>query len=161
MPSESGEVVSTSPMRAVVKTIRSEACHSCGAKDMCNSLGGGKVMLVEAENRIGAAPGDRVVIEISDRAFLSGAFFVYFVPVVALVVGAALGNYFAGARGLDPNLSALVAGGAAFAVSMAVSLFLANRMAARSPAFIPRIVSVVRRAGRPPKSDSENDPCPT
>ena len=73
---------------ATVVFERNSACSSCKA---CQVGAGGR-MYIEAENKIGAKPGDRVRLEIENMVILKAALVVYFVPGVAFVTGVLLGN---------------------------------------------------------------------
>ncbi len=69
-------------------------CGGCGAPD--------EVITVRAFNAIGAAPGDRVVVETAGKTVISAALLVYLVPLVLFFSGWAVGR----AVGL-PGMAAL------------------------------------------------------
>ncbi|HOO56080.1 MAG TPA: SoxR reducing system RseC family protein [bacterium] len=150
MPQETGRVIERkNKTRVIVETIRSEACHGCSAQGMCHSMGGSKKMRVEAINRIGADPGDTVIIEISDRAFLSGSFIIFFLPVLALVAGILIGGRLSPLTGWSAETTALVAGFGLFVLVTACSIYFGNRYAETNTAFVPTITSIERRADDP------------
>jgi sigma-E factor negative regulatory protein RseC len=64
-----------------------EACGSCGG---CEEQPKGPVLFVDADERM--APGRRVKIEVPEGGELGPAVVVFFLPVLALVVGAILGS---------------------------------------------------------------------
>ncbi|HOC92783.1 MAG TPA: SoxR reducing system RseC family protein [bacterium] len=146
MPSEQGIVISTSSRKAVVRTVRNEACAGCGGQSMCSAMGGGKINFVEAVNKAGASKGDRVLLEISDAAFMTGSFLIFFVPIVGLVAGVFLGSHFGKIYGWDHNAAALIFGLGVFAVFMSAMVLVGNRTASKNPAYTPTIVSVLTRA---------------
>jgi sigma-E factor negative regulatory protein RseC len=100
-------------------------------------------MLVEAHNPLGAAVGDRVRIITSSKSFLQSSFILYIVPLLALVIGALLGN-FAGQRlkiGPDPDLLSAIVG-----VVFLISSFFVIRFASRSlprENYLPRIAEIL------------------
>jgi sigma-E factor negative regulatory protein RseC len=48
-------------------------------------------MEVAARNQVGAKVGDEVRVTVASKTFLKASFFVYMVPVTALILGALLG----------------------------------------------------------------------
>ena len=48
-------------------------------------------MITEAENPLGAKLGQRVRVEISSKEILKGAFLIYILPLLALILGMVLG----------------------------------------------------------------------
>ncbi len=117
---------------AQIKITRSSACgESCASCGLCP----GKEMLAEADNAVGAAVGDTVLIDMSDKKVLSAAFLVYIVPLIALVSG-----YFTGAAIFKAEtpavLSALILMAASFLAVMLIDKKVKRR-------FTPRIVRVI------------------
>jgi sigma-E factor negative regulatory protein RseC len=76
----------------VVLVNRSSACEGCGAKGACHAFGGGRDAKVSVENKIGAKAGDLVEIGIEEASLLKASFLVYIVPIIALLLGAAVGQ---------------------------------------------------------------------
>ncbi|PLX41158.1 MAG: Fis family transcriptional regulator [Deltaproteobacteria bacterium] len=135
MIEESALVVETAAGKALVSTMRSGACGSCSAQGGCKALGGGREARVWVEDPIGVKEGDSVVVEISETAFVKAGVAVYLVPVVALLVGAILGNKFGPDIGVSADLGAFLIGSA----SLGLALFGA-RSWGRRYATGPRIV---------------------
>jgi len=79
--------------------------------------------LVKALNTSGVSTGDRVVIGLEEGALVSGSMAVYLVPLIALIVGAALATALAPERDI-----VAAAGGAAGLVS---SFFWLRRFGTR------------------------------
>ena len=77
---------------ATVSYDRPTACHgdcdSCGG---CASMAAKEQITVQAENPIGAKPGDRVVIEAATGQVFSAVLLVYALPVVLFFLGYFLG----------------------------------------------------------------------
>jgi sigma-E factor negative regulatory protein RseC len=62
-------------------------------KILLSSLGG-DLKGVDVSNGMGAREGQRVKIGISPKVVLKASFILYMVPILALIIGAVLGNYF-------------------------------------------------------------------
>lgn len=90
MLKETATVVSTTPKRAKVAIVRSEACGSCPAKNMC-STASGNLNVLEVRNPVKARPGEKVVIELQPRALVRATAMIYLVPTVSMVIGSTLG----------------------------------------------------------------------
>ena len=95
MLKETAMVVSTSPGRAKVAIVRSEACVNCPSKSMCHSAAGG-LNVLEVENPLEARPGEKVVVELRPEALVKATAMVYMLPAAAMVVGATAGWLLAG-----------------------------------------------------------------
>jgi sigma-E factor negative regulatory protein RseC len=74
---EEGIVLRTGTGTALVRTIRTDACDSCEAKDACHMLGGGKDSEIEAINKIGAKTDDRVVIGFESSSLFKASLLLY------------------------------------------------------------------------------------
>ena len=122
---EEGVVRQVRGNMAVVATIQTEACHSCGAKGACSTMGGLKERVISVENRLGAKQGDRVIIAVPTKGVLSAGFLVYIAPILALIVGAYLGEKYMGTHG------SVILGILFLAGSWFVARLLGQRMASR------------------------------
>lgn len=75
---------------AEVAMRRESACSGeCGSCGGCSAQA--QTITVRARNALGAAAGDRVVVETAGRTVLSAALLVYLVPLVLFFVGWAVG----------------------------------------------------------------------
>ncbi|MEW6258400.1 MAG: SoxR reducing system RseC family protein [Thermodesulfobacteriota bacterium] len=144
MPVEEGVVLKRIESKglALVKTVRSSACESCSARHSCSGQDAGSEMEVEAVNVADASVGDRVQIAIESKTLLSAAFLLYVLPIVAMAIGAALGDDWGPKLGYDPTLTSIVLGMGAFVVAFCIVRWHANRKASGN-AYRPRIVRVV------------------
>ncbi len=75
---------------AKVKTSRHNDCENCGA------CPGNSAIVLEADNSLGAKPGQRVAVEVQEVNMLKAAFIVYVLPLIAIFVGVLIGNVVAG-----------------------------------------------------------------
>lgn len=141
---EEGVVAALTGELAVVRTMQQDACRHCGARGACTTLGGGKERRVAALNQAGARVGDRVALGISRSSALSAGFMAYMVPVLALLIGAALGKTWGPGWGFDPQNAAVVTGVAALAAAWIAVRWLSDRLARRGR-FMVKVVAVVQR----------------
>ena len=108
--------------RAQVACVRQSACsgdcHKCAG---CGAAA--ETVMVEADNPIGAGPGDRVVVRSESRTVLKAAAVLYAVPVVLFFLGWGLGEL----AGRLPGLF----GGLGFGLGLLLALVYDRRMAKR------------------------------
>lgn len=74
-------------------------CHEAGGcqNSILGQLFSSKPRQYRIANRIGAVPGDRVVVRVAEGATLRATLLTYMLPVVFLLLGAASGTAFGGA----------------------------------------------------------------
>ena len=128
--------------KALVLTDRQEMCAQCVAKSFCQMLGGGKEMLSEAINPIGAKAGDMVKIGIPAGTVTKASLVVYMVPAIGFVGGASLGYFIGKLYSLDLNLSTLIGSLVGLGVSMISVRFLSNVLSKR-PSYQPEIIKII------------------
>ncbi len=81
---------------ATVETQRLSACEGCHKQDsekgcsVCSLLGGEQRLSAKAKNSIGAAVGDRVLIESNTSRMLWYAVLIFLLPIFAALVGYAI-----------------------------------------------------------------------
>ena len=144
MATEEGVVIRADASGTWVKTLRGDACDSCSSKGTCHSLGGGQEMEVSAINPIGARVGDRVVLKMGSLPFLKGTFLVYMFPILLLVAGAALGEWFTLSSNSTSPLSSILFGFGGLAFGLVLMKIVADRLAKRDD-YRPRISRVIGR----------------
>ncbi|SHF79825.1 positive regulator of sigma(E), RseC/MucC [Desulfacinum infernum DSM 9756] len=151
MLTEHGVVQDVRNQSAFVKVERTEACHSCESQGVCKMLSS-KEMVVEATNDLGARVGDRVEIGLPTGSFLTMSLVVYFVPVVALVVGAAVGWSKAAVLGMDPTPASVLLGVGAMAAAFLGARSFDRRAGSRNR-YRPRIMRILPGSPVPGPSD--------
>lgn len=139
---EEGTITEVRGTRARVIVRRSAMCEGCQSQGVCKSLGGGKDMEAEALNRVGAKVGDRVLLRLDTSFFLRIAFLVYMVPVLALLGGAVAGLKLGPNYSLEPELSSVIFGFGAFAITFLLVYLMGIFTKARSE-HIPEIVKIL------------------
>lgn len=136
---QTAQVVRVNGQRAVVSAVRVSACEGCHKHTegcaACSLLSRQKPFTAEAENTVGALPGDTVKIETPDGVALGFAALIFLVPVLAAFAGYELFAFL----GLTPPL-AYLGGLAGFALALcAVAVYSRQR---KKPAVrITRILS--------------------
>ncbi len=131
---------------AWVKTTRSSACKACSAANTCRTVGDHRV--VEAENRAQAQVGDHIVLDFQSAALLKATFLIYLLPILCLLVGAALGQILGLNLGLNPSVSSAIVGGGFFVAALGYMKLTADRMARKS-AYKPKITRIIGRMDAP------------
>ncbi|MDP8235243.1 MAG: SoxR reducing system RseC family protein [Candidatus Erginobacter occultus] len=121
---ERGRVIETAGNRVRVRLDRNDSCQTCG---LCLFGREGRGMILESENEIGAAPGDRVEMELERRDPLSGAFLLFGLPLLAVLAGAGAGWLLARALGLSPDGGSVLLA----AIFLAGTFFLVRRLERR------------------------------
>jgi len=144
MMEETGTVVELKgPSTAVVLCQKGSFCEHCAAMDTCRLGSDNLSMQVEAHNPLDAQVGDRVVLAVSSKSFLSSSFLVYIVPLIFLFVGALIGEYLGETvvTDLPPQLLS-----ALFGVAFLVGSFLTIRVGSRAlkrELYLPRIIRIL------------------
>ena len=95
MIEEQGLVVAIEGEYAWVETVQSSSCGQCSAKKGCGTAalssvfdrGSSKIRVL---NQIRASTGEQVVLGLNENALLHGAFAVYFVPILSMLLAAGL-----------------------------------------------------------------------
>jgi sigma-E factor negative regulatory protein RseC len=142
MIKEEGVVKEVRGEKALVLTDRKAQCGQCMARGYCEMLGGGKEMLSEALNPIGAKVEDIVRIGIPSGTVTKASMVVYMVPAIGLVGGAAVGYYIGKSCSLDPNLSTLIGSLAGIGISMTFVRLLSNVLGKR-PSYQLEITEII------------------
>ena len=142
MIEEEGVVKEVRGNKALVLTDRKAQCGQCVAKGYCQMLGGGKEMLSEALNPIGAKSEDIVRIGIPAGTVTKASMVVYMIPAMGIVVGATLGYYIGKLYGLHSDLSTLIGSLAGIGISMVFVRLLSNVLG-RRPSYQLEIIKII------------------
>lgn len=92
-------VTKCSGTQATLEIERRTACGLCGQKRGCGNATWGKLLGHDAhdfnaENSVNAKVGDSVVIGINEQVVLNSALFMYVVPLIGLLIGTMVADYF-------------------------------------------------------------------
>jgi sigma-E factor negative regulatory protein RseC len=132
--------------KALVLTDRQEMCAQCVAKNFCHMFGGGKEMLSEAINHIGANVGDMVKIGIPTGTVTKASLIVYMIPAMGFVGGASLGYFMGKLFSLDLNVSTLIGSIIGLGLLMISARFL-NNVLSKKPSYQPEITKIIKTDG--------------
>jgi sigma-E factor negative regulatory protein RseC len=127
---------------AIVIAEKGSFCKNCASMEACKVGDDNRSMLIEAHNPLGAQVGNKVKVVTSTKSFLQSSFTLYIMPLIAMVIGALIGQGI-GERmaGVDPNLLSAFIG-----VAFLVGAFLVIRVGSRAipkEAFMPRIAEII------------------
>ena len=142
MATERGTIVKIDSHGTWVKTSPSSACAGCSARGSCHSRPNDSDVEVNAINEIGAAVGDRIVLGIETAPLLKVTFLLYVFPIIALLVGAFVGNGIAANFHKDATAMAMLSGLSSFAAAVLFMRSRANRLAAND-AYRPKIIRIL------------------
>lgn len=129
---------------AMVLCQKNSACAHCSAEGVCNPGDTGQARTVEAYNSVGAQVGDQVRLSVSTRSFLRSSFLLYIVPLIALIIGAIIGQEIAPLleNGLDANALSAIMGTVLMALSFLIIRMSNKRLSKKD--YMPQITMVVR-----------------
>jgi sigma-E factor negative regulatory protein RseC len=143
---EQATVVATSAGAAVLQATRRSSCGSCGAAAGCGTslldrFLGRRPLLLEVDNSLDVAVGDRVVVGVPEASMLRAAAAAYLGPLAGLILGAIVGRHaplgwlLPGATA-GPEWLSLMGGGLGFVIAL---LLVArySRSLNRDPRFRP------------------------
>jgi sigma-E factor negative regulatory protein RseC len=139
MIKENGVVTQADTSIARVKTIRTEACESCASKDSCGSSGSYEEMIITVKNTINVKKGDHVVVGLETRPMLFLTFFLYVFPIIALTIGAIIGDSIAPALQQDSSLVSMLTGFLFFILAFCI-IKLKNNSLSKKQAFKPFLI---------------------
>ncbi len=142
MKQEEGVVLEVSDGLARVRVGRHSDCISCGA------CAGAQNIVVDAVNRLGAEPGQRVRFELQEEQVLTGAFVVFILPLLAAGIGGLAGWQFGIMQGMDTlNLESLtnpaIGGALLFFLLSLFGVKLYDRKAGRNRQKKPVIIEIL------------------
>ncbi len=133
---DQGKVFRVEGKRAWIEFAIAGACSQCGA---CARDAAGK-MVNEADNRIGARPGDTVEVEISPAALTLFPLLVFGLPIVLFFIGLSAGS-------LISETAAIAAGLLFLAGGIAIAR-LADSYVAGGKGFRSVIVRIIKGEGK-------------
>ena len=134
---EFGVVVSLRGNIAAVKASRHNDCENCGA------CPGSSAIIVEADNPVGAIPGQQVYFVVEQVNILLAAFIVYIFPLIFTAVGVLAASYLAQFNGFTPNNSILIVAGVMTFVSAIIIVRSYERWVHKKTSMLPTIIEIV------------------
>jgi len=140
---ESGVVVQIKDTTAVIRAERSSSCDSCAQKKSCHGDPTATDAFIEAENTVGALPGDHVVFTVSAGTVIKAGVLLYLFPIISFIVGVVFGQTLATSvlPQYNPDLVSGVLGAVFLALAF-VGLKLYSSFIDKKKSFRPRILRV-------------------
>lgn len=138
--SEIGEVIADHGRSARVKMRRGSQCAACSCAGICSPFGK-EWMVVTAQNPLRAAAGQRVRVTYRAEGEAKASAILYLIPVLALVLGAALGPVIVPIRNTDAAAAGV--GLLFLAISFWLIRIYAARTYGRDPSYEPVISEVM------------------
>jgi len=134
---------------AYIVTRRATACEGCSERHLCHATSGDREIEVEAANPVHAEAGDTVMVAFKTNQLVRLAFMLYIFPIIALVIGAVLGDSIAPNFGGDPSVFAAVFGFLFFGIAL-WAIKLKDKQAKKTGQYRPVIVKI-KKKGPPPQ----------
>lgn len=122
MNSETGMVVEAQNEIVTVQMKRASACSRCGACKIWNE----QEVLIEAVNKLGAEPGDRVRLDMEAGIFWKALAVLYGLPFTFMMVGFFSGTYLGGLLGVGEYDALVGLGGGVFMAYLSYRLIKAG-----------------------------------
>ncbi len=140
MITEQGTVQEIKKKYAVIRVQKSSACDQCSSRGSCDISG--KEMIMEVINELNAKAGDIVEISMPEGTLMKASFLVYFLPVIALLIGAFSGNALSGALNVGPAPASILGG---FLLMGIVFYFLMRRSRSSEyrARYLPRMTRIL------------------
>jgi sigma-E factor negative regulatory protein RseC len=145
MATEEGIVIKIDSQTAWVKTTKTGACEACSARSSCQTMGGGKEMEVEAINRAGAKVGQKVVLSFDTSPLLKATFLLYVFPIIAMVVGAFIGQKMAAFLNFDPSMVSALMGFSFFGLTLLFVKSRGNKLAKKDE-YQPKVIRIIKQS---------------
>jgi len=123
MIKEEGIVEKVIKQKAIVSVQKSAACANCPSKSECEMLSE-RNMKIKVVNKLHAKAGDRVEISLPEKSLLKLATMVYFLPVIALIIGAYAGEKWAQFFHVPSTWASITGGG----ITMVITFYALKRI---------------------------------
>jgi sigma-E factor negative regulatory protein RseC len=124
---------------------RAEACGSCAARGACQTLGGKTSdLILTVENRLGAEPGDQVVMTLSETSVVAASAVVYLLPTLCLIAGAIAGWKLASTLAFEKDPLSIIGAALGLVLGLWMAHLLGRRMGS-NPRYIPKLEAIRKR----------------
>ena len=151
MLTEEGVIEKIMNRKAEIRLLKISACSRCEQHGSCEVFSG-KAKLIEVPNDLQAEVGDRVEVSMPENSLMKISLLVYLFPVIALIVGACMGQSWAEVFNMPSSLASVVGGGFAMACAFWVLRWF-ERSGRVKDEYHPRMTRILFSGGSPPQSD--------
>ncbi len=125
-----GEVVGQSGEYVTVEIERHGACKHCGACFI--GKGEDKFTQLVLRNSVDAQIGDQVEVDVAGKDLVKASLLLYFIPVVALVIGMLAGNRLLSGTGIGENAASVLGGVVFLAIALLILKWYDRRLREKS-----------------------------
>ena len=153
MEIEEGVIEKASKRKALVRIQPSSACASCESRGTCDVTSDKKRMMIEVSNDLQAKIGDRVQISMPEGSLLTLSFLVYFLPIVALILGAVLGAKVGPVFNMESTSASIIGGGLAVGLVLFALKWFDQRSNAKDR-YYPRMTRIIVSVNSPSPADN-------
>jgi len=146
MIEETGVVIKTEGMTAIVRVHKRGTCEGCAARGVCEPSEDG--MEIEALNPVQARVGQTVEVSITTQTYLKSAIYVYGLPLIMLIAGAIIGKNIGDQyiKHIDSDLIAAILGFGGFFITFLLVRAWSKRAETR-PEYKPIINKIIEEGG--------------
>ncbi len=137
MKVEEGIVIETAGNKAMIKPGKHDECVCCGVCPGTDSP------IFEADNRIGAKVGQRVLYEVVDTYKIKSALIIFAAPLIAAFLGVIAGGEIAEVLTKDMLTGRIAGGATAFFITVIIIKIYDNYIGKKKNS-LPEIKSIVR-----------------
>lgn len=120
-----GVVLSNNNGNLKVMVERNEACGACASKESCTQR---QDTIIEVYSTEDFSSGDRILLTSDSADITKFSLYVYVLPVLMMILGAALPNIFLKNTSYDINLITLISALAFLFISFAIAKSLDNKL---------------------------------
>jgi sigma-E factor negative regulatory protein RseC len=144
MLTEEGVIEKIFHQKALIRIQKSSTCAHCDSRGACQGISD-KEMLIEIANDLRAQVGDHVELSVPEGSLVKLSLLVFFLPVVALVVGAYAGGSLADFFNIESTLSSVLGGALAMGITF-IALRRLERSVKDKAEYHPRMTRILIRA---------------
>lgn len=141
MLTEEGVIEKIVRQKAVIRIQKSSACAHCDSRGACQVISD-KEMLIEIANDLQAKVGDHVEFSLKESSLVKLSLLVFFLPIVALVVGAYAGGLLADFFNIESTLPSILGGALAMGITF-LALRRLERTAKDKAEYHPRMTRIL------------------
>ncbi|MDH5473716.1 MAG: SoxR reducing system RseC family protein [Gammaproteobacteria bacterium] len=132
MIEEQATVVALEGKDALLQTQRKSACQSCSVKKGCGTSVISKVVgkrssQIRVANVLDAKLGDTVLLGVHEDALVQGSLLIYAMPLLAMLLLAVAGEFWAKVNGYNSELVAIISAILGFSGAMLMTRFVITR----------------------------------
>lgn len=122
-----GSIIKIEGNKARVRIKADEGCGNCPSRDKCKTTGHLETEVL-VPPYLNVAVNDRVLVDFNDSPVAAAALLVYILPLICLIIGAAIGNRLDTFYGTQSPVYALVLAVVCFAAPLALFKLFKRRL---------------------------------